>query len=300
MVVAPTVENASEVVVGPAVAAAWAMADPAVVVGVLPARGPVSGLGADAVAKVVGASGPVVGVDTDLGAGSAGTVGSARAGARRGGDGWGSRVAEATRAARTPVVSPKATSPSRQGHRDLGRCRGGGVDMVHVPVRRQGKADGLLPRSVAWSYPVTPLAAFALSGAFDKWGAINAPNPGQPRHAAHAKHAGMDTLGPAGRWSWLGPRLVHNPSEPSGSQRSPAVSSGTSFAQVAGAILRKQAQGQNPDKDELRAVRRRRELFGAGCDQRASATIPRSSGWWDRLARSLRVARSARRRSPRP
>jgi hypothetical protein len=48
-----------------------------------------------------------------------------------------------------------------------------------------------------------------------------------------------------------GPRLVHMPSEPSGSQRSPAVSSGRSFAQVAGAILRKQARGQNPDKDEL-------------------------------------------------
>src|SRR4029450_6711993 len=36
----------------------------------------------------------------------------------------------------------------------------------------------------------------------------------------------------------------------SGSQRSPAVSSSTSFAQVAGAILGKQACGQNPDKDE--------------------------------------------------
>ena len=47
-----------------------------------------------------------------------------------------------------------------------------------------------------------------------------------------------------------GPRLVHTPSDPSGSQRSPAVSSGKSFAQVAGAILRKQARGQNPDKDE--------------------------------------------------
>jgi hypothetical protein len=28
--------------------------------------------------------------------------------------------------------------------------------------------------SVAWSYPVTPLAAFALSGAFDNWDVINA------------------------------------------------------------------------------------------------------------------------------
>ena len=49
----------------------------------------------------------------------------------------------------------------------------------------------------------------------------------------------------------VGPRLVHIPSEPSGSQRSPAVPSGRSFAQVAGAILRKQARGQNPDKDEV-------------------------------------------------
>jgi hypothetical protein len=146
-VVAPKAENASEVVVGPAVAGAWAMADPAVVVGRLPASGPVSEVGADEVGAVVGASGPVVGVDADLGAGSAGAVGSARAGARRGGDGWGSRVAEATTAARTPVVSPKATSPSLQGHRDVVRCRGGdvrcregGVDMVQCPgsTSRQG------------------------------------------------------------------------------------------------------------------------------------------------------------------
>jgi hypothetical protein len=45
--------------------------------------------------------------------------------------------------------------------------------------------------------------------------------------------------------------LVHTPSDPSGSQRSPAVSSGKSFAQVAGAILRKQARGQNPDKTPM-------------------------------------------------
>jgi hypothetical protein len=48
-----------------------------------------------------------------------------------------------------------------------------------------------------------------------------------------------------------GPRLVYTPSEPSGSQRSPAVSSSRSFAQVVGAILGKQARGQNPDKDEV-------------------------------------------------
>jgi hypothetical protein len=140
VVVAPKAENASVMVVGPAVAGAWALAAPAVVVGRLPANGPVSEVRVDAVGKVVGARGPVVGVDTDLGAGSAGAVGSARAGARRGGDGWGSRVAEATRAARTPVVSPKATSPSLQGHRGVlrcrggdVRCRGGGVDMVDCP-----------------------------------------------------------------------------------------------------------------------------------------------------------------------
>jgi type IV secretory pathway TrbL component len=139
-VVAPKAENASVMVVGPAVAGAWALAAPAVVVGRLPASSPVSGVGVDEAGKVVGARGPVVGVDADLGAGSAGTVGSARAGARRSGDGWGSRVAEATRAARTPVVSPKATSPSLQGHRGVVRCRGGGVrcrgggvDMVPCP-----------------------------------------------------------------------------------------------------------------------------------------------------------------------
>ena len=123
-----TVENAALLVV-PAVVGAWAAAGPAVVVGRLPVRGLVSTVGVEGVGAVVGARGPVVGVDVDLGAGSVGTVGSARAGARRGGDGWGSRVAEATRAARTPVVSPKATSMSRQGHRELVRCRGGGVDM---------------------------------------------------------------------------------------------------------------------------------------------------------------------------
>ena len=133
---APKVENASLLVVVPAVAGAWALTGPAVVVGPLRARGPVSGMGVERVGALVGARGPVVGGDADLGAGSAGTVGRARAGPRLGGDGWGSRVAEATTAARTPVVSPKATSPSLQGHRDLvrcrggdGRCRGGGVDM---------------------------------------------------------------------------------------------------------------------------------------------------------------------------
>jgi hypothetical protein len=74
-------------------------------------------------------------VDVEVRAGSVVTVGSATPGARRGGSGWGSRVAEATRAARTAVVNPKATSSSLQGRRALARCRGRGVGMCIVPVR---------------------------------------------------------------------------------------------------------------------------------------------------------------------
>jgi hypothetical protein len=48
-----------------------------------------------------------------------------------------------------------------------------------------------------------------------------------------------------------GPELAELMVEPSGSQWSPAVSKRRSFAQVAGAILRKQAQGQNPDKTRM-------------------------------------------------
>jgi hypothetical protein len=85
--------------------------------------------------------------------------------------------------------------------------------------------------------------------------------------------------GPA-RWSAaiprtgvLGPRLVHTPSEPSGSQRSPAVSSGRSLAQVAGVILRKQARGQNPDKDEVQVL----PALGSTCGRRGP-TPPSSAG----------------------
>jgi len=60
-----------------------------------------------------------------------------------------------------------------------------------------------LSRSVAWSYPVTPLGVFGLSGAFDKWNAINAINAPNLESACSGvppmpEHAGMDTLGPAG------------------------------------------------------------------------------------------------------
>src|SRR4029453_9802764 len=49
---------------------------------------------------------------------------------------------------------------------------------------------------------------------------------------------------------------------PIGAERFATVSSGTSFAQVAGAILHEPVRVQNPDKDQLRAVHRRRELVG--------------------------------------
>jgi hypothetical protein len=88
---------------------------PEVVIGRLTAEGLMFGL-------LVGGGGAVVGswvvvvvvkdVDVEVGAGSVVTVGSATPGARRGGSGGGSRVAEATRAVRTAVVSPKATSSS--------------------------------------------------------------------------------------------------------------------------------------------------------------------------------------------
>jgi hypothetical protein len=131
-VVAPTVEGAGVCVLPPTVAGAWAGADRVVVVGPLTARRPgfavVEGGGA-----VVGSRGAVVVVDADVGAGCVGDVGCATPGTRRGGSGWGSRVAEATMAASTAVVSPKTNSSHRQGRRGLARCRGGGVGMVHRP-----------------------------------------------------------------------------------------------------------------------------------------------------------------------
>jgi hypothetical protein len=104
---------------------------PPVVIGRLVADGLVSGM-------LVGGEGVVVGsvvlVVKDVGAGSVVMVGRATPGARRGGSGWGSRVAEATRAARTAVANPKATSSSLQGRRALARCRGDGVGICIVSV----------------------------------------------------------------------------------------------------------------------------------------------------------------------
>jgi hypothetical protein len=130
-VVAPRTEGAVVVVVPPTVAGAWAVAGPVVVVGLLTARRPKLGV-VEGGGVVVNSRGAVV-VDADVGAGLVGTVGSATPGTRCGGSGWGGRVAEATRAARTAVVSPKTNSSNLQGRRGLARCRGAGVGMVHHP-----------------------------------------------------------------------------------------------------------------------------------------------------------------------
>ena len=132
VVVASEDEGAVPVVAPSTLAGAGAVAGRAVVeVPVMaPCSGPevVEGGGA-----VVGSRSPVVVVDAAVGAGLVGEVGSATPGARRGGWGWGSSVAEATRAARIAVVSPKTNSSSLQGRRGLARCRGGGVGMVRRP-----------------------------------------------------------------------------------------------------------------------------------------------------------------------
>ena len=132
VVVAPRTEGAVVVVVPPTGAGAWAVAGPVVVVDPLTARRPGAGVG-EGGGEVVGSRLAVVVVDADVGVGLVGTVGSATPGTGRGGWGWGSRVAEATRAARTAVVSPKTNSSNLQGRRGLARCRGGGVGMVHHP-----------------------------------------------------------------------------------------------------------------------------------------------------------------------
>jgi hypothetical protein len=130
-VVAPTVEGAVVGVLRPTVAGAWAVAGPVVVVGPLTAPRPGFAVVEEGGAVVV--SRGVVVVGADVGSGCVGDVGSATPGTRRGGSGWGSRVAEATRAASTAVVSPKMNSSSLQGRRGLARCRGCGVGMVRHP-----------------------------------------------------------------------------------------------------------------------------------------------------------------------
>ena len=107
---------------------------PAVVIDRLAADGLVSGLR-------VGGEGAGVGswvvVVKDVSAGSVVMVGRATPGARCGAGAWGgNKVAEATKAARTAKVSPKAINSSLQGHRGLARCRGRWGGMSIVPVRQ--------------------------------------------------------------------------------------------------------------------------------------------------------------------
>jgi hypothetical protein len=147
VVVAPKVESAWLVVVlPPTVAGAPAVAGRAVVGGLPAASGALSGVVIGGAGEVVGSRGAVVVVDACAGAGLAGRVGSAPPGACRGGVGWwGTRLAEATTAARTAVVSPKANSSIRQGRRGLARCRGDGVGMCLVPVRLVLPTAGMPP-----------------------------------------------------------------------------------------------------------------------------------------------------------
>ena len=100
-----------------------------------------------------------------------------------------------------------------------------GSTWAMVPVRRQRQGlHGPVCRSVAWSYPVTPLAAFALSGAFDKSDAINAINAlnlGQPARPCppmpkHPRAGGLMIVA----WSTFGPQPI---GKPNGLQRSLAL-----------------------------------------------------------------------------
>ena len=118
VVVAPNVVRALVVVVRPTaggvpLGAGWA-------------SGAVAGWVGDGVRVVLGWRGRVV-VEADVGADSAGTVVGGPPGGRVGVGGagsWGTRAAEATRAARTEAVRPKANSVSRQGRGGGSRCRG--------------------------------------------------------------------------------------------------------------------------------------------------------------------------------
>jgi hypothetical protein len=125
VVVAANVVSASVVVVRPTAAG--------VLLGAGWASGAVAGLVGDGVGEVLGWRGRMVVVDADVGADAAGTVEAGPPGGRLGVDGaglWGPRAAEATRAARTVTVRPKANSVSRQGCRGDSRCRGDRLGML--------------------------------------------------------------------------------------------------------------------------------------------------------------------------
>jgi hypothetical protein len=129
VVVAPNVRG-PVVVVRPTVAGAPLVAGRVVVAGPLIASGVVAGVVVDGAREVLGWGGRVVVVDVAVGAGSVPNVDSARGWLGVGGGGsWGPRAAEATKAARTEAVSPKANSVSRQGCRGGSRCRGDRLDI---------------------------------------------------------------------------------------------------------------------------------------------------------------------------
>jgi len=134
-VVAPGLAWAVEAVVLLWSGASAVVTRPVVEIGRLAADGLVSGL-LDGEDRVVDSWMVVLLVKVEVRAGSVVTVGRATPGARCGDGAWGgNKVAEATRAARTAKLSPKATSKSLQGRRALARCRGDRVGMCIVPVR---------------------------------------------------------------------------------------------------------------------------------------------------------------------
>jgi hypothetical protein len=134
----------------------------------------------------------------------------------------------------------------------MGGAEGVGSTWCIVPVRLHLQGlYGPLSMSDASSYPVTPLAAFGLSDAFDNWDAINAQNLDQPVQAcAHAKACRHETLGMARlmvvAWSTFGPH-------PIGCERFATVSNGLQRHVVRAGHRCNPGEtslGQNPDKDE--------------------------------------------------
>jgi hypothetical protein len=152
VVVASVVVVVGATVVVGAVTIGWVVVAPnvvkALVVVVRPTAGGaplVAGWASEAVTDSVGDGARVVlgwrvvAVGADVGVDSAGTVEGVPPGGRVGVGGagsWGTRAAEATKAARTETVRPKANSVSRQGRRGGSRCRGDRLGMAAVvPVR---------------------------------------------------------------------------------------------------------------------------------------------------------------------
>jgi hypothetical protein len=92
----------------------------------------------------------------------------------------------------------------------------------------------------------------------------------------------------------LGPLGPH----PIGTERYAAVTSGTSFAQVVGVILGNRTGCRTPIRMSYE-LSTGVESSSVGWDQRASATMPRSSGWWDLLVAADPLVQLGRRPRPR-